>query len=277
MSFAFLVKKELLLKEYSYRGAIELISGIIATSKVMNHNQYIININNPEIASFIRDMLNQMKINYSSHPGNINFITLHNFPYENNLLKIKSPSWYFGGAFIGGGSISKLSASSYHLEIQLYSRSTASEMVNFLNKKSFKFQLIQRRKMWVIYLKRSEQISDFLKAIQAFNSLIKFEDERIIRDYKNHINRYSNLDTYNLQKMADAHVEFEAMISLIKAKDLMTIFNVKERNLFQLKLDNPYIGLQELTHLYNQKYNMTTTKSGLNHYLMKLKKITNKL
>ncbi len=274
MSFALLVKKELLATQYSYRGAIELISGIIATSNITNHHEYIINVNNHEIASLIRDMLSQMKIDYSSNPSNRNFITLHNFPYENDLVKIKTPSWYFGGAFIGGGSISKLSASSYHLEIQLYSRLKALEMVNFLNQKTFQFQLIQRRKMWVIYLKRSEQISDFLKAIQAFNSLIKFEDERIIRDYKNHINRYSNLDTYNLQKMADAHVEFESMIKLIKDKKLMTLFSQKEQNFFELKLNNPYITLQELVSLYKKKYKTTITKSGLNHYLIKLKKIT---
>lgn len=276
MSFALLVKQELLSLHYSHRGAIEFISGIIATSILSSQNEYVININNHELANLIRDMLGQMKIKYLSHDLNRNFITLPDFPYEHDLLKIKTPSWYFGGAFVGGGSISKLSASSYHLEIQLHSRFKALEMLNFLNQKRFNFHLIQRRKMWVIYLKRSEQISDFLKAIQAFNSLIKFEDERIIRDYKNHINRYSNLDAYNLQKMANAHVEFELMIDEIKANHLTKLFSEKEQNFFKLKLNNPYVALQELVSLYNDTYKAKITKSGLNHYLIKLKKIVNR-
>lgn len=129
----------------------------------------------------------------------------------------------------------------------------------------------------MIYLKQSDQISDFLKMMQAFNSLISFEDERIKRDYNNHINRYSNLDTYNLQKVAKSNVAFSSMYKQVKKAKLLHLFNQKELNFFNLKLKNQYISLQELTNLYNQTYQLRITKSGLNHYLLKLKKVFDKI
>lgn len=280
MSFALDVKKELLTNEYSPPVIKELISGIIATSVLQKNNDTLlsenwkINISNHEISHLIIEMLIKANI---SHENNGNFITVHDFAYQDNLHHIKKIFAYFCGAFIGGGSISKLSVSSYHLEIQLHSRKKATELMQFLKYHSFHFNLIQRRKMWVIYLKKSDQISDFLKSIHAFNSLLKFEDERIKRDYNNHINRYSNLDTYNLQKIAQSNVAFEEMHDEIKKHNLLNLFNQKELNFFNLKLKNQYISLQELTDLYNKKYSKKITKSGLNHYLIKLKKTFHKI
>ncbi len=280
MSFALYVKKELLANQYSQLAINELISGLIATTDLQSKNDtlssmhFTINLNNPDIHNLLVQLLIKNKIKYEI---NGNFIKLFNFPYEDNLHNIKNLFTYFGGVFIGGGSISKLSVSSYHLEMQIHSRKKANEMINFLNFKIFNFNLIQRRKMWVIYLKQSDQISDFLKSIHAFNSLMKFEDERIKRDYNNHLNRYSNLDTYNLQKIAESNVAFEEMYAAIKKNNLLNFFNQKEQTFFNLKLKNQYISLQELTDLYNKKFQQKITKSGLNHYLIKLKKFFNKI
>lgn len=276
-SFALQVKQEILSAEYSYQDALEIVSGIISTDLPHDKNlaqNYVIKINNTELANLIRDMLNQMQIKYSSDKTNHNYISLPFFPYINDVKNIKTLSWYFAGTFVGGGSISKLKASSYHLELQFVSRFRAIELQNILNKLNFNFHLIQRRKLWVLYLKKSDQISDFLKTIQTVKALMNFEDERINRDYKNHLNRYSNLDTYNLQKMAKSHLQFERTFRKIESKKLLHLFSKKELNFYRLKLKNRYTTLNELAVLYFSNYHVKISKSGLNHYLIKLKRIS---
>ena len=49
-------------------------------------------------------------------------------------------------------------------------------------------------------LKGAEKIADFLTLIGATNSMLRFEDVRIVRDMRNSVNRLVNCETANLNK-----------------------------------------------------------------------------
>lgn len=101
MSFALAVKKELLTNQYSLQGAIELMSGLIATSITQENSEleqrdalmrnFTITIANHEITNLILEMFDEMKIKYQSHPAQ-RYILVFDFPYQNNLQLIKTPS-----------------------------------------------------------------------------------------------------------------------------------------------------------------------------------------
>lgn len=270
MSFAQKVKQEILNQEFSLPQAHAFISGLITASGQRDGSSYIVRFNKKVIANSVKDMIKQMDLKYSIDNKNKNWIIFHNF----SLLKeIKMPGIFFAGIFLGGGSIADPESPSYHLEIQFYSHQAARQVQLFLNKYAFKFSLIQRRTNHVLYLKKADQIADFLKAIQAFQSLMYFEDMRINRDFHNQLNRYSNLDAYNQQKLVKANLQFKKKYQFIKENNLTSDFREVELAFFEIKLKNPYSSLAELSKLYFQKTKIKKTRAGLNHYLIKLRKI----
>ena len=270
MSFAQAIKNEVLHQEFNEEQALAFFGGIISSAGQRRGSKILIKLNKSNISSVVRDLLKQMNIKNIATKENKNWIIVNN---DLRIGDIKQPGYYFAGVFVGGGSISDPSSTSYHLEIQFYSSSEANKIKNFLNKYNFDFTLIQRRKLWVLYLKKSDQISDFLKAIQAFNSLLLFEDARIERDFKNQLNRYSNLDTYNQKKLAQSNDAFVKKYQKIKDLKLLKYFRQEEIDFFEIKLKNPYSSLSELVNLYKKNTGVIKTKSGLNHYLIKLRKV----
>ena len=271
MSFTLKIKKEILNQEYSKSQAHDFISGLVASSAIKTKTQsYLIKIRNYEVASTIKDMFWQLNLNYNQSKINKNYIILNDFVPNRN---VKHPHNFFSGIFVGGGSVSNPLSTSYHLELQFFDSLLASKVCRFLNAYDFNFNEIKRRNNWVLYIKKSEMITDFIRVMQAFRSLIDFENVRINRDFRNQLNRYSNLDAYNQKKLARASNNFKMMYEFLKAQNIIYYFNEKETTFFELKFNNLYSSLAELTIKYEQKTGIQKTRAGLNHYLYKLKKI----
>ena len=62
-------------------------------------------------------------------------------------------------------------------------------------------KIIESKNVYKLYLKKAEQIRDFLNYIGAINNLFAFEDSRIKRDYNNYVNRIINCDIANEEKV----------------------------------------------------------------------------
>lgn len=274
MSFAQSIKYELLNKEFSIEEAFAFIDGIIATSGNWESDNVTIKINREDVSNTIRELLNEMKVKHSLSQKNKNWIVIINYKKD---YKIKLAGPFFAGIFVGGGSISDLTTSSYHLEVQFYSNHDAEICRNFLNNKTinfkFKWTMIQRRLMWVIYIKKSDQISDFLKAIGAQVSMFSFEEQRIDREYNNQINRYGNLDAFNQQKLASSSIKFAKLWKAIQDNHLESLFKEQELIFFHLKNENNFSSLSELVILLKDRHGVIKTRAGLNHWLIKLRKI----
>ncbi|MCP4336336.1 MAG: DNA-binding protein WhiA [Mycoplasma sp.] len=271
MSFSIDVKKEILNQEFNKEQANAFISGLIISSAEIFKESIIIKLNNNFISKEVRELLFQLNIKNLTNKKNKNWIEINNNDFEISPT-IKQPGYYFAGIFVGGGSVSDPNTTSYHLEIQFYYKEQAKKVVDYLYKYNFSFTIIKRRMNWVIYLKKADMISDFLKAIQATNSLIIFEDIRIQRDYSNHLNRYSNLDSHNQEKLSIASSYHLENYKYIINNNLKDKFNKNELIFFELKKQNPFSSLAELVILLEEK-GIKKTRSGLNHWLIKLRKI----
>ena len=178
-------------------------------------------------------------------------------------------SGYLAGAFLAAGSVNSPETSNYHLEIALnnenYAKWLAKLFARYKNS-NIEPKIATRRDQYVIYFKKSDQISNFLIMIGAVSSCLEFEDVRADRDLNNSYNRLTNMDTANMKRTIETGQRQVEEIKLIDALlGVDNISNIKERELCKLRLLNESASLQELASMMSEKFKKTITKSNINH------------
>ena len=72
---------------------------------------------------------------------------------------------YLIGSFLASGSVNSPTSSNYHLEIAVNDEQYARWLMHLFNKVQnghFEAKMAQRRKQWIVYIKKGDQIADFL-------------------------------------------------------------------------------------------------------------------
>ena len=124
-------------------------------------------------------------------------------PMRTFLRKSENIRAFIAGAFLACGSCNDPHSSNYHLEIALQNEEFASYLLSLVVRNryiEFDMKMIQRRKQCVLYLKKSDQISDFIAYIGAPDTRLRFEEIRVERDFHNNDNRLQICDTANLKR-----------------------------------------------------------------------------
>ena len=178
-------------------------------------------------------------------------------------------SGYLAGAFLASGSVNSPSTSNYHLEIALNSENYAkwlSKLFSKYHNSDIEPKITKRREQFVIYFKKSDQISNFLIMIGAVTSCLEFEEARMNRDLVNSANRLTNMDTANMKKIYETGLRQVEEIKVIdKALGIENITNAKVRLLCSLRLENEAAPLNDLAMLMSEKLGKDITKSNINH------------
>ena len=193
------------------------------------------------------------------------------------LKREETKSALVRGLFLVQGSINDPATSNYHLELVLDSPDDYNIFKEILDYYGINMKLIKRRKGYVMYIKKSEQIGDFLKFIGALNSVFYFENQRIMRDYNNSINRVINCDIANEEKMMrSAQKQLDDIEYILKHKGLMVL---PERiiNAINLRTTFPDYSLQELSDESFDTVGKYISKSGLSHCFQSIHKLSNEL
>ena len=129
----------------------------------------------------------------------------------------------------------------------------------------------------MVYLKASEEISDFIKVLGAMNSLFYYEDIRIYRDHKNMVNRLNNCEQANMDKVIGTAVKQLKDIEILKNNDLLDVLDVKLLDVIKYREMYPESSLQEISEIMNRELEYSITKSGLNHRFRKISEIVSKI
>ena len=178
-------------------------------------------------------------------------------------------SGYLAGAFLAAGSVNSPVTSNYHLEIALNNENYAKWLAKLFAKyknSNIEPKITHRRDEYVIYFKKSDQISNFLIMIGAVSSCLEFEDVRANRDLMNNANRLTNMDTANMKRTIETGTRQKEEIELIdQLLGIDNIGNLKERELCHLRLANEAASLQELADMMSEIFKKTITKSNVNH------------
>ena len=161
------------------------------------------------------------------------------------------------------------STSNYHLEIALNSENYAkwlSKLFSKYHNSDIEPKITKRREQFVIYFKKSDQLSNFLIMIGAVTSCLEFEEARMNRDLVNSANRLTNMDTANMKKIYETGLRQVEEIKVIdKAVGIENIENNKIRLLCSLRLENESASLTDLAELMSERLGKDITKSNINH------------
>ena len=107
--------------------------------------------------------------------------------------------------------------------------------------------------------------------------VLEFEEERISKDYWNSNNRLNICEISNEVKTLNSAKEQIDAIEKIYANKKEYLLDEKDKQIAQIRLDNPEINLQEMAVIYVQKFNKPISKSGINHRIRKIKQIASEI
>lgn len=181
---------------------------------------------------------------------------------------------YIRGAFLAGGSVNNPETSSYHLEIFSLYKEHNDSLCDLMNVFHLNSRTLERKKGYITYLKEAEKITEFLNIIGAHNSLLRFEDVRIVRDMRNSVNRLVNCETANLNKTIGASLRQVENIKYINEKIGLDALPDKLSEIARLRIDYQEVTLKELGEMVTSG---KISKSGINHRLRKLDEIAEQL
>jgi len=167
-------------------------------------------------------------------------------------------------AFLSSGSIAN-PQKEYHLEILTDTVEMAENIISILKEFGIDAKFLEKKYKFVVYIKSSDMISLFLNIIGAHNSLFKFEDEKVMHELNNNINRVVNCETANISKIVNTSLRQIEIIKRIGIENLPE--NLQE--VAQLRCENPEMSLKELGELMK----VPLGKSGVNHKLKKIESL----
>jgi len=178
-------------------------------------------------------------------------------------------SGYIGGAFLASGSVNTPKNSNYHLEVSLNNENYAKWFSKLLLKykgTEFTPKIIKRRNAYIVYLKKSQQVVDFLSMMGATNATLEFENIRIDREFSSIGNRLQNLDSANYSKITSASSKQIEDIQIIdKALGINNVQNEKQKELMKIRLEHDDYSLQELANELSERIGEPVSKSNINH------------
>ena len=178
-------------------------------------------------------------------------------------------SGYVSGAFLASGSVNSPKNSNYHLEISLNNENYAKWFSKLLLKyKATEFtpKIIKRRNAYVVYLKKSQQVVDFLSMMGTTNATLEFENIRIDREFSSIGNRLQNLDSANYTKTTSAASKQINDIQIIdKVLGIKNVQNEKQRELMKIRLEHDDYSLLELANELSIVLGTPVSKSNINH------------
>jgi cell division protein WhiA len=189
--------------------------------------------------------------------------------------ELKDKQAYLRGIFMMCGSINDPKTSRYHAEFVISNEETANEVNRLLNDLHFNSKVIKREKNYMVYIKESEKISDFIKMLNATTSLFYYEDIRIYRDHKNMTNRLNNCEQANVDKMMNASNEQLEMIKKLREIKDFDLLDEKIKTICIYKEKYPESSMSELAEIISSETENPISKSCINHRFRKIKEMIN--
>lgn len=180
---------------------------------------------------------------------------------------------FIKGIFLANGSINDPSKSKYHLELLINDEVLANLANELLLSLNFYSKILKRDKGYMVYIKASEEISDFIKMLGAINALFYYEDIRIYRDHKNMVNRLNNCEQANVEKSLKTCNEQLANIEYLKTNELLSLLDEKTNLVIDYRVKYPETTMNELAEIISMETDYKITKSGINHHFRKIKEL----
>ncbi|MEG2310740.1 MAG: DNA-binding protein WhiA [Clostridia bacterium] len=189
-------------------------------------------------------------------------------------LKESSIKAILKGIFLSSGCIVDPNIDN-HFEVIIKNKACAEYILNLLSVLDFTPKLTKRNNSYIIYIKSTEQISTFLSIIEAFSSLLRYEEIRVEKEVKNLINRTTNCETANITKTILTSVNQLKAIDKLRDSGVYDTLNDKLKYTIMLREKYRDESLQYISNM--TKDSEYISKSGLKHRLDKIIEIANNI
>ncbi|MFV0503807.1 MAG: DNA-binding protein WhiA [Lachnospirales bacterium] len=209
----------------------------IKISKKFRRNKYMYNI---RVNDALKILLATKIINKKNKNYYLDF-----FYSDISMAKKCCQNANLRGEFIGCGSLSDPNKG-YHLEFVKRDVKDLKNIIYITNIYNLNGKIVKRKDYYVLYIKESEKISDFLNIIGAHNLLLKLEDMKIYKDIRNNLNRKQNLEMANLNKTITAAVNYIDDINYIIKNKGLEYLPKDLQDLAELRLSETDITLKEI-------------------------------
>lgn len=187
---------------------------------------------------------------------------------------------YLAGIFLATGSVNDPESSNYHLEMSSLDEHLINEVQRLIGRlKNIRLdpKLTKRRQHHVLYIKKSDQIADFMILIGATDATLEYETVRVNRDYSNSDNRWQNCELANMRKTLDAAERQVADIKVLKSIiGLEHLPSEKMIALAKLRLDDEGASLTELAERVSETVGKPVSKSNIAHLFRSINKLANR-
>ncbi len=197
-------------------------------------------------------------------------------PLQAIVQKDSAARAYLAGAFMASGSVNAPQKPNYHLEIKAMNENHAQFLIQLMERFDIHARCIERRNRPIVYIKSAEKIADFLKCIDANESMLSFENIRIERDYTNSLTRVINVEVANEMKTQQAAAKQLADIEIVEKADRMQYQNERIQEAALLRKENPEASLIELCYLAEKRSGTPVSKSGMKHRFVKIHELAEK-
>lgn len=196
---------------------------------------------------------------YTGEEPNLRIVT-------QNFLCDSCFSAFIAGCFLTGGNITHPDKG-YHLEFLSSKTNLLKDLSTLLIAADFLPRQTTRGYAKVLYFKNSAQIEDMLTVMGAVQSSLELMNTKIYKGIVNTVNRRTNCESANIDKIVNAAANDRADIEYIYKQKGKGNLPEDLRQVAQLRIDYPELPLGELGALLPTPL----SKSGVSHRLRRLR------
>ncbi len=159
----------------------------------------------------------------------------------------------------------------YHLDFTFKTVEQAAAVQKILAEAGHTFKMTTRRDKFVLYIKESSMIEDFLVYIGASGAAFDIMNTKIMHEFRNSVNRQVNCDTANISKQLAAVKKVKSAVELLVKLGKYDTLQPELKEAARLRIDNEQLSIADIGKLANPPI----TKSGMKHRLEKILTIAN--
>lgn len=179
---------------------------------------------------------------------------------------------FLRGAFLAGGSVTDPSRR-YHLELVTDHASVSRETIALLLEMGFEPKDTRRGATYITYFKQSAAMEDFFTALGAPLTAMGIMEAKVEKDMANAMNRLTNCDMHNADRVTEAaQAQLQAIRAIEAGPGIDSLPPVLQETAW-LRIANPACSLADLAMLSDPP----VTKSCMGHRIKKLLDIRDKL
>ena len=295
MSFCFDVKNELAGIRPPKRCELPLVYGFLLFGRSFSYKRISIQTGNEAMAKYYSELINQIykapveiecgggarptfRASVSSDTDRLRILASFDYGMHDGAINreiIADPNAaasFIRGAFLSCGNVSD-PEKEYRADFSIRDERLAYEFKDLLEENYISASVSKRGTGYVVYLRRSEMITNLLTLIGLSDISLQLIETTILKSVKNNMNRARNCDNANISKTVEASINQRTAIEYLQKTGRLDCLPESLQAAARLRKDNPEASLQELCRLSLEPI----TVSGLNHRLRRIIEIYEEL